>query len=97
MGFSIILFLEILVVLLPQLSNAVDHLSPFPINFLFGTASSSYQYEGAYNIDGKGQSNWDNFTHGGSSRILDKSNGDIAVDHYHRYQRVDLERSIGLV
>jgi len=24
------------------------------------------QYEGAYNSDGKGQSNWDNFTHGGN-------------------------------
>ncbi|MCI10605.1 beta-glucosidase 46, partial [Trifolium medium] len=91
MGFSIIsssvllLFVEILVVMqLPQLSNAVvDDLSPFPTNFLFGTASSSYQYEGAYNIDGKGQSNWDNFTHGGRSRILDGSSGDIAVDHYH--------------
>jgi hypothetical protein len=46
MGFSImtlLLLVEILVVLLPQLSNAVDHLSPFPTNFLFGTASSSYQ------------------------------------------------------
>nr|AFK44109.1 unknown [Medicago truncatula] len=79
------LFLEILL-LLPLLSNAVDLSPPFPTNFLFGTASSSYQYEGAYNSDGKGQSNWDNFTHGGRGIIVDGSNGDIAVDHYHRYQ-----------
>lgn len=36
------LFLEILL-LLPLLSNAVDLSPPFPTNFLFGTASSSYQ------------------------------------------------------
>ncbi|CAK8564352.1 unnamed protein product [Lathyrus sativus] len=79
MGLSILL-------LLLHLSSAVDDLSSFPKNFLFGTASSSYQYEGGYNIDGKGQSNWDNFTHGDTSIIVDGSNGDIAVDHYHRYQ-----------
>lgn len=79
------LYLEILL-LLPLLSNAVDLSPPFPTNFLFGTASSSYQYEGAYNSDGKGQSNWDNFTHGGRGIVVDGSNGDIAVDHYHRYQ-----------
>ncbi|CAL5199497.1 unnamed protein product [Lathyrus oleraceus] len=86
------LFLEILLLLLHH-SSAVDDddLSPFPKNFLFGTASSSYQYEGGYNIDGKGQSNWDNFTHGGRSMIVDGSNGDIAVDHYHRFQEdIDL-------
>ncbi|KAI5414646.1 variant 4, Beta-glucosidase 46 [Lathyrus oleraceus] len=81
------LFLEILLLLLHH-SSAVDDddLSPFPKKFLFGTASSSYQYEGGYNINGKGQSNWDNFTHGDTKIIVDGSNGDIAVDHYHRYQ-----------
>ncbi|XP_019450630.1 PREDICTED: beta-glucosidase 46-like [Lupinus angustifolius] len=77
------------------LTNALD-LSSLPSNFLFGTASSSYQYEGAYASDGKGQSNWDNFTHGtGTSLIQDRSNGDIAVDHYHRYlEDIDLIESL---
>ncbi|XP_012573291.1 beta-glucosidase 46-like [Cicer arietinum] len=97
MSFSTLL-LKTLFLLLPlfasyhpvALSNDLN-LSLFPTNFLFGTASSSYQYEGAYNVDGKGQSNWDNFTHGGRSRTVDGSNGDIAVDHYHRYQEdIDL-------
>ncbi|XP_061347854.1 beta-glucosidase 47-like [Gastrolobium bilobum] len=59
--------------------------SSFPGNFLFGTASSSYQFEGAFLSDGKGLNNWDVFTHKPGT-IMDGTNGDIAVDHYHRYQ-----------
>nr|GEW99220.1 beta glucosidase 46 [Tanacetum cinerariifolium] len=58
--------------------------SSFPINFLFGTASSSYQFEGGYLADGKGLSNWDIFSHT-TGNIVDGSNGDVAVDHYHLY------------
>ncbi|GJR27811.1 beta-glucosidase 46-like protein isoform X1 [Tanacetum coccineum] len=63
--------------------------SSFPRNFLFGTASSSYQFEGGYLADGKGLSNWDIFSHR-TGNIVDGSNGDIAVDHYHLYLE-DLE------
>ncbi|KAG4948757.1 hypothetical protein AAZX31_15G101800 [Glycine max] len=70
--------------------------SPFPSNFLFGTASSSYQFEGAYLTDGKGLNNWDVFTHKPGT-IMDGTNGDVAVDHYHRYQEdVDLMDYIGV-
>ncbi|GMY36930.1 beta-glucosidase 46-like isoform X1 [Fagus crenata] len=70
--------------------------SPFPSNFLFGTASSSYQFEGAFLSDGKGLSNWDVFTHK-PGHIMDGSNGDIAVDHYHRYpEDLDLMDHIGV-
>ncbi|KVH96927.1 Glycoside hydrolase, catalytic domain-containing protein [Cynara cardunculus var. scolymus] len=58
--------------------------SSIPRNFLFGTTSSSYQFEGAYLTDGKGLSNWDIFSHK-PGNIADGSNGDIAVDHYHMY------------
>ncbi|GLT54554.1 hypothetical protein SLA2020_277460 [Shorea laevis] len=36
--------------------------SSFPVGFIFGTASSSYQYEGAANEGGRGPSIWDTFT-----------------------------------
>lgn len=35
----------------------------FPNDFIFGTASSAYQYEGAANEGGRGPSIWDTFTH----------------------------------
>ncbi|WVY94288.1 hypothetical protein V8G54_033376 [Vigna mungo] len=70
--------------------------SSFPPNFLFGTASSSYQIEGAYLTDGKGLNNWDVFTHKPGT-ITDGSNGDVADDHYHRYKEdVDLIDDIGV-
>ncbi|CAN8245162.1 unnamed protein product [Cochlearia groenlandica] len=59
--------------------------SPFPSDFLFGTASSAYQYEGAFLTDGKGLNNWDVFTQKNPGKILDGKNGHLAVDQYHRY------------
>ncbi|TFJ76394.1 glycoside hydrolase family 1 protein [Carnobacterium maltaromaticum] len=60
-------------------------LDPFPKDFLWGSASAAYQVEGAWNLDGKGKSVWDEFV-----RIPNKtfkgSNGDVAVDHYHRFK-----------
>ncbi|KAL3522031.1 hypothetical protein ACH5RR_014865 [Cinchona calisaya] len=68
----------------------------FPSNFFFGTASSSYQYEGAFSSYGKGLSNWDIFSHE-AGNILDGSNGDIAVDQYHHYlEDLDLMEDLGL-
>ncbi len=67
----------------------------FPEDFLWGTATSSYQIEGAYNEDGKGLSNWDVFSHK-KGRIKDGTTGDIACDHYHRYKEdVKLMKDLG--
>nr|AAF04007.1 dalcochinin 8'-O-beta-glucoside beta-glucosidase precursor [Dalbergia cochinchinensis] len=57
--------------------------SCFPSDFIFGTASSSYQYEG----EGRVPSIWDNFTHQYPEKIADRSNGDVAVDQFHRYKK----------
>ena len=57
----------------------------FPKDFLWGTATSSYQIEGAANEDGKGKSIWDVFTHVPGT-VKDRSNGDMAIDHYHRFR-----------
>ena len=35
----------------------------FPKDFMWGTATSSYQIEGAPDLDGKGPSVWDHFSH----------------------------------
>lgn len=56
----------------------------FGDDFTWGVAHASYQVEGAWNIDGKGPSIWDTFTHG-KGRIRGKADGDIACDFYHRY------------
>ncbi|WCJ36973.1 Beta-glucosidase 12 [Euphorbia peplus] len=71
--------------------------SSFPAGFLFGTASSSYQYEGAAKEDGRGPSIWDSFTHQFPEKIADHSNGNVAVDSYHKYKEdVRIMKEMGL-
>jgi beta-glucosidase len=68
----------------------------FPQGFLWGTATSSYQIEGAWNEDGKGESIWDRFSHT-PGKISDASTGDAACDHYHRWEQdLDLMQELGL-
>ena len=57
----------------------------FPFNFLWGSATSSYQIEGAAKSDGKGESIWDTFAHT-PGKIKNNENGDIAVNHYHQFK-----------
>src|SRR5215468_8350380 len=58
----------------------------FPKGFYWGTATSSYQIEGAWNEDGKGPSIWDTYAHT-PGNIKNGDTGDIANDHYHRYKK----------
>jgi beta-glucosidase len=55
----------------------------FPSDFLWGSATSSYQIEGAANEDGRGESIWDRFC-SIPGMIKDGSTGAVACDHYHR-------------
>lgn len=69
--------------------------STFPKGFLWGTATSSYQVEGAVNEDGRGPSIWDRFAHTPGT-ISDRSTGDTATDHFHRYKEdVQLMKALG--
>ena len=67
----------------------------FREDFVWGTASASYQVEGAYNEDGRGMSVWDMFCRE-PGRIFDGSSGDTACDHYHRYKEdIAIMKEIG--
>ena len=55
-----------------------------PADFVWGTATASYQIEGAVNEGGRGPSIWDTFVRAPEA-ISDGTNGDVADDHYHRY------------
>ena len=68
----------------------------FPSGFVWGTATSAYQIEGAVNEDGRGRSIWDTFSHT-PGNIADHSNADRANDHYHRYKDdVGLVKELGV-
>jgi beta-glucosidase len=70
--------------------------SDFPDSFVWGTATASYQIEGAVSEDGRGDSIWDTFARRPGA-IADGQNGDVADDHYHRLaEDVSLMSDLGV-
>jgi beta-glucosidase len=68
----------------------------FPEGFVWGTATASYQIEGAAREDGRGPSIWDTFSHT-PGKVHAGHTGDVACDHYHRYvEDVALMGDLGL-
>jgi beta-glucosidase len=68
----------------------------FPPGFLWGAATAAYQIEGAVTAGGRTPSIWDTFSHT-PGRIAGDDNGDVAVDHYHRFREdVALMAELGL-
>ncbi|HTV38852.1 MAG TPA: GH1 family beta-glucosidase [Xanthobacteraceae bacterium] len=65
--------------------SAAEERAAFPAGFIWGASTSSYQIEGAVDVDGRGKSIWDVFCHT-PGRIKNGDTGDIACDHYHRWQ-----------
>ena len=66
-----------------------------PPGFRFGTSTAAYQIEGAAHEDGRGPSIWDTFA-AQEGRILDGSSGEVACDHYHRFEEdVALMKELG--
>ncbi|KAI8790277.1 lactase-phlorizin hydrolase [Biomphalaria glabrata] len=67
----------------------------FPDDFAWSTATSAYQIEGAWNIDGKGPSIWDTWAHAG--KIVNNDTGDVTCDSYHKYKEdVQLLKNLGI-
>ncbi|GIV60478.1 MAG: beta-glucosidase [Rhodothermaceae bacterium] len=68
----------------------------FPKEFLWGVATSAYQVEGSPLADGAGPSIWHRFVRT-PGRIVDGGTGDVACDHYHRYEDdVRLMQALGV-
>ncbi|MFN8588850.1 MAG: GH1 family beta-glucosidase [Candidatus Eisenbacteria bacterium] len=68
----------------------------FPANFLWGAATSAYQVEGSPLADGAGASIWHRFAHE-SGRIRAGDTGDVACDHYRRWESdVELMKQLQL-
>jgi beta-glucosidase len=77
-------------------SNYVSTLSQFPTDFIWGVATAAYQVEGAANEGGRGPSIWDTFSHT-AGLTHNGDTGDIACDHYHRWESdLDLLSELGI-
>jgi len=71
------------------------NLEIFPEDFLWGTATSAYQIEGAWNLDGKGISVWDTFSHI-KGKIYNNDSGDTSCNFYNFYSEdIDLMSELG--
>lgn len=57
----------------------------FPKDFIWGTATSSYQIEGAFQTKGKGLNIWDVFSKT-KGKTANGDTGDVACDHFHLYK-----------
>ena len=68
----------------------------FPNNFVWGTATSSYQIEGAVHEGGRGESIWDRFARKPGA-VSDGTNGDVACEHYTRFREdIAIMRELGV-
>lgn len=67
------------------MSNNSKPYTDFPEDFLWGSATASYQVEGAAAIDGRTPSIWDTFSKT-PGKVINGDTGDIACDQYHRYR-----------
>ncbi|SHN22126.1 GH1 family beta-glucosidase [Gracilibacillus kekensis] len=68
----------------------------FPKDMKWGTATASYQIEGATNEGGRGVSIWDTFAKT-PGNVINGDNGDVACDSYHRYEEdVEMMKELGI-
>lgn len=68
----------------------------FPHSFIWGTSTSAYQIEGAFETDGRLPSVWDTFSVT-PGRVLNGDTGKIACEHYTRYpEDIKLMADLGI-
>jgi beta-glucosidase len=78
-----------------ELTISFSDLPRFPSSFIWGTATASYQVEGAYNQGGRSPSIWDVFCE--DPKHCSGQNGSVADDHYHRVMNdTELMHNLGV-
>jgi beta-glucosidase len=90
---------------LPNVLSAADLEAPhahsampqsFPEGFLWGSATASYQVEGAVSQGGRGKTIWDTFSHT-KGKTSNGDTGDVADDYFDRYaDDIELMKGLGL-
>jgi beta-glucosidase len=64
--------------------------------FIWGTATSSYQIEGAATVGNRTPGIWDTFSHT-PGKVANGDTGDVAIDHFHLYKEdIAIMKSLGL-
>ena len=69
---------------IPKTKTGKINAAEFGKDFTWGAASSAFQTEGAWNIDGKSPSIWDTFTHK-RRKVLNNEHAEKATDFYNHY------------
>jgi beta-glucosidase len=68
----------------------------FPEGFNWGSATASYQVEGAFDVGGRSASIWDTFSKT-PGKVVRGDTGDVACDHYNRYQEdIQIMKDLGM-
>lgn len=79
-----------------EIAPETVRIKAFPESFLWGVATASYQVEGAFDHDGRGESIWDRFSKT-PGKVVNGDNGDIACDHYNRFDEdILLMKTLGV-
>ncbi|CAH1787043.1 unnamed protein product [Owenia fusiformis] len=69
----------------------------FPEDFIWSSATSSYQIEGGWNASGKGVNIWDTFCHSYNGKVEGNATGDIACDSFNNWrQDVEMLKFLGV-
>ena len=80
----------------PPAGDPPDPPEDWPEDFVWGTATASFQVEGAVAAGGRGESIWDLFTRTPGA-ILGGDTADVACDHYHRWpEDVEIMQRMGV-
>jgi beta-glucosidase len=71
-------------------------LKELPQGVIWGVSTSSYQIEGASDVDGRCPNVWDSYSRVPGD-IANGDTGDVACDHYHRYREdIEIMRKMGV-